>query len=308
MPGWARDVGFIDAHACTRVSRNTTRRAGREAHGREVKAPGGAPPGGAAAPRPPGRPSSRRGRRWLRGCSYSASKRRHLLAVPTVLGGPGPAGAPWHVPPQWDPASCHTATFSITLSATWTSSPCTVTAADRPHTCWWSFQSCGGGTARVSRGHHLGAGRGPHRRGAQGAGHRARGGGLCSETTPSRRCRETLVQGRGQHDPPLPPMHGMGPGHSETSARAATVRALLSPAPARPGRGQVSGVPPAAPHTGLHGLPTRPANARTPRAPPSMRSGRFLAGARPRQHGQVGGSVGHASDHVTCSGPPHASP
>lgn len=37
----------------------------------------------------------------------------------------------------------HTATFSITPSATWTSSPCTVTDAACPHRCWWSFQSCG---------------------------------------------------------------------------------------------------------------------------------------------------------------------
>lgn len=35
----------------------------------------------------------------------------------------------------------HTAAFSITLSATWTSSAWTVTAAAWPHACWWSFQS-----------------------------------------------------------------------------------------------------------------------------------------------------------------------
>lgn len=46
-------------------------------------------------------------------------------------------------------------TFSITLSATWTSSPCTVTAAAWPHMCWWSFQSCGK-DARVTSSRHLG--------------------------------------------------------------------------------------------------------------------------------------------------------
>lgn len=35
-------------------------------------------------------------------------------------------------------------TFSITLSVTCTSSACTVTVADWPQICWWSFQSCEG--------------------------------------------------------------------------------------------------------------------------------------------------------------------
>lgn len=126
--------------------------------------------------------------------------------------------------------------------------------------------------------------------------------GLSSETTPSSRGRETPAQGRGATDQPLPAQ-----ACGRARAQGPAPMSLLSPSLSPPGSStrrarlrQVSGAPPAAPHTGLHGHPARPASARTPRAPLSMRSGRLLAGGRPSRHRWVVGSGGHASGHVAC--------
>lgn len=143
MSGGARDIDFIETHVCTRMLQNTAHRAGWTLMILEIKKHREqARPLAAAQPRPGplGGTSSCQGHR-SQVCSQLSRK------LPTVSAsrprpsprGPGPGAAPCH---SREPAGPHTATFSITLSATWTSSPWTVTAADCPHMCWWSFQSC----------------------------------------------------------------------------------------------------------------------------------------------------------------------